>query len=75
MQELTLEQLREIAISRQIPDWGKLSEAQLIVALASQERDRMVDRFAEAFERVCPQRAEAIAVDEFYKVMRQKLNR
>lgn len=32
---LTLDRLREIAVTRQIPDWAKLSELQLLVAIAN----------------------------------------
>ena len=45
---LTLRQLRRIASERAIEGWSLMNKAELIAALAADERNQMVQRFAAA---------------------------
>ena len=52
--ELTLRQLRRIAYERGIDGYVRMDRDQLMAAITEDERTRLVNRFAEAFERQWP---------------------
>ena len=58
---LTLRQLRCIAADKGIDGYSRMTKDQLIAALAEQERTRLVNRFAAAYERLNPSAIEQIA--------------
>lgn len=53
-QELTLRQLRRIAHERGVKRYTRMDKAELMAALVEDERNRLVNRFAEAFKRQWP---------------------
>ena len=52
--ELTLRQLRRIAHERGIEGYVRMDKDSLLAALVEDERTRLVNRFAAAFERQWP---------------------
>ena len=58
---LTLRQLRCIAAEKGIDGYSRMTKDQLVAALVEQERARLVNRFAAAYERMNPSAIAQIA--------------
>ena len=72
-QELSLRQLRRIALESGIQGWQRMNKDAIVASLADQERERMVHRFADIYERLFPVQA-ALTTVEYYATMRSALS-